>query len=166
VNFKLESGLESELVPRSDSTRVFLVAQVRGKWIRTVECNFPHLSALSGGIGAGAAPISGAANGQTANNRGRGRGRGAPQATTRGRGGGRGGGSIGRPAAAGPPAFHQGIPVCYNFNNPSGCNRTKLTQSTCQDRNGAVYAHVCDHWDGSTSKHCLGPHSRQVQGNH
>lgn len=141
------------------------VSQVRGKWIRAVECNFPHLSALAGGGGAAATLPIAAATQQTGG-RGRGRGRGATQAVSRGRGGGRGGSSIGRPAAAGPPAFHQGVPVCYNFNNPNGCNRTKLTQNTCQDRNGAVYAHVCDHWDGAAAKHCLGPHSRQVQGNH
>jgi hypothetical protein len=142
------------------------MAQVRGKWIRAVECNFPHLSALAGGNGTVAATASSAAIPQQGVSRGRGRGRGGPQTTMRGRGGGRGGGNVGRPAAAGPPAFHQGVPVCYNFNNPNGCNRTKLTQSTCQDRNGAVYAHVCDHWDSANARHCLGPHSRQVQGNH
>ena len=152
--------------------------QVRAKWVRAVETLFPHLSAL--GVGqnyAGATPVmpqntGNIASGSSRGSKGRGRGRGSaqpspsftPTTALRGRGGG--GRGTGRPVAAGPPAFHHGQQVCFGFNNPSGCSRTKLTGNSCQDRNGTIYAHVCDHWDGARNSHCFGPHSRQVQGNH
>jgi hypothetical protein len=110
--------------------------------------------------------------------RGRGRGRGRGGATgppagvqaaagVSGRGGGgrggRGGGGRGGASLFGPPAQLQGVEVCFRFNSVTGCQRTKVTNRTCQE-GMRVFVHACDWLDPATNKHCLKDHARHMGG--
>lgn len=95
-------------------------------------------------------------------------------------GGGSGGGAAGAAGTSGnaraaggsagqnkpPPAKHNGLSVCYPFNSPAGCARTKSGQAACVDSvNPAVlYSHVCNWYTrpaaGQPGAYCLAAHPR------
>lgn len=80
-------------------------------------------------------------------------------------GGGRtagGGAAQNRP----PPAKHNGLSVCFPFNTPAGCARTKQGQNSCADSvNPAIlYSHACNWYTrpaaGQPGSYCLAAHPR------
>ena len=141
---------------------------VKAAWARSLEYFVPN----------GDSAVGGAAGGQSG-----GRGRGSRAAAGQlGRGGpAPGGSSSARAGQPGPGAraasaggamrlnragaMLQGIPVCYPFNSPAGCTRSRNPQNsaTCVN-NGNHFVHACNYWDMASGSFCLQLHSRV--GNH
>ena len=59
------------------------------------------------------------------------------------------------------PARFNNMPVCFGFNNSSGCTRLPAgsTEKKCVD-GSTSFAHVCNFFIKATGKHCLVDHSR------
>lgn len=68
-----------------------------------------------------------------------------------------------------PPARHNGLPVCYAYNQMAGCARKAQGSNACVDpMTNIVYAHVCNWYfkgvGGQQGRYCLVTHPRN--GNH
>jgi hypothetical protein len=71
-----------------------------------------------------------------------------------------------------PPARFNGLSVCFGFNTPAGCTRTKHNQNACVDsvNAGTMYAHVCNWYNRpaagqqGTGSYCLASHPRHLGG--
>ena len=136
--------------------------EAKAKWMRGLEAVFPSIGVLGMGT-AGAKPKQqqqqqqqqdGQAGSNNNNNSGRGRGRGGAGAN-RGRGGA-------NPAAGGlvrQVAVASGLPVCYRYNLPTGCQRQVVSATVCEEL-GKHYAHACNWLDKTTNKFCLQLHPR------
>ena len=132
--------------------------EAKAKWMRGLEAVFPSIGVL-GMSAAGAKPKPQQQqqqqhDGQVSGNSGRGRGRGGAGAN-RGRGGA-------NPAASGlvrQGAVASGLPVCYRYNLPTGCQRKTVSATACEDL-GKHYAHACNWLDKASNKFCLQLHPR------
>ena len=89
-----------------------------------------------------------------------------------GSGGSAGGSRTGQGQQRPPPARFNGLAVCFGFNTPAGCTRTKHNQSACVDsvNAGTIYAHVCNWYNRpaagqqGTGSYCLAAHARHLGG--
>ena len=89
---------------------------------------------------------------------------------------GSGGASVGGKSGVGqqrpPPARFNGLSVCFGFNTPAGCTRTKHNQNACVDsvNAGTIYAHVCNWYNRPAAgqqgagSYCLATHPRHLGG--
>jgi len=131
--------------------------EAKAKWIRGLEAVYPSIGVLGmGAAGAAAAtkPKQQQQDGSANNNSGRGRGRGGAGA---GRGRGGANSTVGGLARQG--AVASGLPVCYRYNLPLGCQRQSVSATVCEER-GTRYAHACNWLDKTTNKFCLQLHPR------
>jgi hypothetical protein len=89
-----------------------------------------------------------------------------------GSGGSAGGSRTGQGQQRPPPARFNGLAVCFGFNTPAGCTRTKHNQNACVDsvNAGTIYAHVCNWYNRpaagqqGTGSYCLAAHARHLGG--
>jgi len=125
--------------------------EAKARWNRIVEDTFPNLSLLAI-LGRGKNQLG--QSGQGNNTRG---GASSQPGGARGRSRGRGATGAGQVRQT---AMHGGLPVCYAYNSPVGCQRQALRQNVCKDAAGTAYAHACNWLDRSTSKFCLQQHPR------
>jgi len=146
--------------------------EARAKWLRLVEREFPHTSAMNsaaraGGGGGGSGPKAGGAAGKKFGKAGGQAGAGGGGAgSTGGSGGGNGGGGKQGSVFATPIPRFQGLSVCWSFNK-AGCTRPAHGTNSCKDPNSpSIFAHVCNYWDPATKQHCYGQHSRSEPGRH
>ena len=139
---KENSGRAVRSEPPADFERA------KSKWTRLVSTSFPQLGYL-GGNGAGNSK-----NNKSAGN-GRGGGGGRPFQPQGGSGSGTGGGGLST-----PKAIHNGRPVCYNFNQASGCGRKQGAPDACVDKKGSLFAHYCNYFVRNSGRHCYAQHLR------
>jgi len=155
--------------------------ELKAKWMRMVEREFPQFSAMSsgarsGGGSSGAGAKASAASGKKFLKSGGGsRGVSGPSAAGAGAGGssrvaaggsGGGQGRVGGQAFTTPIPRFNGLSVCWNYNK-AGCTRPAHTATSCKEANSpSVFAHVCNFYDPVTKKHCYGMHSRSEPGRH
>ena len=93
-------------------------------------------------------------------------------AGTSGSGGASAGGKSGAGQQRPPPARFNGLSVCFGFNTPAGCTRTKHNQNACVDsvNAGTIYAHVCNWYNRPAAgqqgagSYCLATHPRHLGG--
>ena len=75
-----------------------------------------------------------------------------------------GGGGGGNGAANGglriPKVLHNNRPLCFGYNQASGCGRKPGASDACKDYKGSLFAHYCNYFDRSTGQHCLRQHPR------
>jgi hypothetical protein len=91
---------------------------------------------------------------------------------TSGSGGSAGSSRAGQGQQRPPPARFHGLAVCFGFNTPAGCTRTKHNQNACVDsvNAGTIYAHVCNWYNRpaagqqGTGSYCLAAHARHLGG--
>ena len=89
-----------------------------------------------------------------------------------GSGGSAGGSRTGQGQQRPPPARFNRLAVCFGFNTPAGCTRTKHNQNACVDsvNAGTIYAHVCNWYNRpaagqqGTGSYCLASHPRHLGG--
>jgi hypothetical protein len=89
-----------------------------------------------------------------------------------GSGGSAGGSRTGQGQQRPPPARFNRLAVCFGFNTPAGCTRTKHNQNACVDsvNAGTIYAHVCNWYNRpaagqqGTGSYCLAAHARHLGG--
>ena len=115
--------------------------RARSKWSRLVGENPLQ-------VGGGAAP--GAAESK------QGQGGGARSFQRQG-GGGKGSGNGG---AQIPKGMHNNRPLCFGYNQNSGCGRKPGASDACKDHGGALFAHYCNYFDRNSGQHCLRQHPR------
>ena len=151
--------------------------QGRARWLKAVAVVILHLS-LMGVSQQMAAMGSGAGKQQSQKGGKNGKGGGGGNSGGGGGGGhqggrpGQSGHKGGAPGGSGPvrtPARFNGMPVCFGFNNVSGCSRLAAgsTAKNCVDGTTS-FAHVCNYFiKGSGPQggnHCLAGHPKH--GNH
>jgi len=129
--------------------------EAKAKWIRGLEAVFPGMSVL-GGASAGVKPKQQQQQQDGAGGGGRGRGRGGANA---GAGRGRGGAATATGGLVRQGAVASGLPVCYRYNLPLGCQRKAVSATACEEL-GKSYAHACNWLDKTTNKFCLQLHPR------
>jgi hypothetical protein len=102
----------------------------------------------------------------------KGKGSAGPSSSGGGGGGATAGGKSGIGQQRPPPARFNGLSVCFGFNTPAGCTRTKHNQNACVDsvNAGTIYAHVCNWYNRPAAGHqgagsyCLATHPRHLGG--
>ena len=135
--------------------------EAKAKWLRGLEVMFPNMGLMSGGSSGSMAPGKSqgqaVADGGGRGGGGRGRGRGGAGGTRGGRGGATqpAGGYVRAGAVA------SGLPVCYRYNLPTGCQRQVISPAVCEEK-GMQFAHACNWLDKTTNKFCLQLHPRHA----
>ncbi len=102
----------------------------------------------------------------------KGKGSAGPSSSSGGGGGATAGGKSGTGQQGPPPARFNGLSVCFGFNTPAGCTRTKHHQNACVDsvNAGTIYAHVCNWYNRPAAgqqgagSYCLATHPRHLGG--
>ena len=139
--------------------------EAKAKWLRGLEAMFPNMGLMGGGGSGSMAPGKGQAQGQGQavadgggrGGGGRGRGRGGAGGTR----GGRGGATQSASGYVRAGAVASGLPVCYRYNLPTGCQRQVISPTVCEEK-GMQFAHACNWLDKTTNKFCLQLHPRHA----
>ena len=70
------------------------------------------------------------------------------------------GGGGGSGGLSTPKCLHNNRPVCFGYNQGSGCGRQRADIDACMDKKGQHYAHYCNFFDRVSGHHCLKQHPR------
>ena len=135
--------------------------EAKAKWLRGLEAMFPSLGLMGGGSNASGAPSKAQALTIDGGGRGGGGGRGRGRGGAGGTRGGRGGAAQPSGGYVRAGAVASGLPVCYRYNLPTGCQRQVVSPTVCEEKN-MQFAHACNWLDKTTNKFCLQLHPRHA----